>query len=443
MSQKPNIWNLPPQPTFQERLETAKKNFETAKRNFEELFDLENAKKNFERNFEEFFAVENTKKHLEDLFDLEHAKKNIEDIFYHRREPKEEQIPELSRQMSGSEISHPESPRVPQLNLGEQRSKTGSITPQNSFRPLLPRVNSGIQERGSEMVQKMKDQWSKLALKPQKKAPVRRSGAVRKSTKGGWTIEEDEILRKAVNDCNAKNWKLISASLIDRTPIQCLHRWQKVLNPSLVKGPWSPEEDHLLFELVKTHGTENWTVIAQTLQGRIGKQCRERWYNHLDPNIKKEPFSIEEENLMLAAHERIGNKWSEIAMVLPGRTDNQVKNHFHSYMYHKEKGTLDTRDRKKGKSLHRHRTEVPSPLPNMYLQNSISEYEDPSNTESYTENSEFDEQLSSMASFGSPIMTEGELYEEYEYVSDMDLELDAIGTKKKKQDRPQSLDFRY
>jgi len=77
------------------------------------------------------------------------------------------------------------------------------------------------------MVQKMKDQLSKLAIKPQKKAPVRRSGAVRKSTKGGWTNEEDEILTNAVNECKGKNWKKISEKLKDRTPIQCLHRWQK------------------------------------------------------------------------------------------------------------------------------------------------------------------------------------------------------------------------
>ena len=69
---------------------------------------------------------------------------------------------------------------------------------------------------------------------------------MRKSTKGGWTKEEDEILKKAVKENQAKNWKKVSECLEGRTPIQCLHRWQKVLNPSLIKGPWTEEEDRIV-----------------------------------------------------------------------------------------------------------------------------------------------------------------------------------------------------
>jgi len=277
------------------------------------------------------------------------------------------------------------------------------------------------------MVQKMKDQLSKLAIKPQKKAPVRRSGAVRKSTKGGWTNEEDEILTNAVNECKGKNWKKISEKLKDRTPIQCLHRWQKVLNPTLVKGPWAPEEDKLVMQLVLQHGTDNWSFIASKLQGRIGKQCRERWYNHLDPNIKKDPLTPEEENILLEAHNTLGNKWSEIANLLPGRTDNQLKNHFHSYMYHKEKGTLGTREKKKTK-LQRHRSEIP-----VQFQSSIflSEFDQGTNSTS---------DLSSFTTFDSPQLED--FQNDFDFVSDVDLELDAI-QKKKKLDRPLSLDFSH
>lgn len=73
-----------------------------------------------------------------------------------------------------------------------------------------------------------------------------------------------------------KNWKKIAECLKNRTGVQCLHRWQKVLNPNLVKGPWTPEEDKIIIELVNTYGAENWSMIASHLNGRIGKQCRER-----------------------------------------------------------------------------------------------------------------------------------------------------------------------
>jgi myb proto-oncogene protein len=61
-----------------------------------------------------------------------------------------------------------------------------------------------------------------------------------------------------------------------RTEVQCLHRWQKVLNPELIKGPWTQEEDDQIIDLVKKYGPTKWSVIAKALPGRIGKQCRER-----------------------------------------------------------------------------------------------------------------------------------------------------------------------
>ncbi|GAU21201.1 hypothetical protein TSUD_11180, partial [Trifolium subterraneum] len=146
----------------------------------------------------------------------------------------------------------------------------------------------------------------------------RTTGPTRRSTKGQWTPEEDETLRLAVQRFQGKNWKKIAECFKDRTDVQCLHRWQKVLNPELVKGPWSKEEDEVMIELVNKYGPKKWSTIAQHLPGRIGKQCRERWHNHLNPAINKEAWTQEEELALIRAHQIYGNKWAELTKFLPG-----------------------------------------------------------------------------------------------------------------------------
>ncbi len=119
------------------------------------------------------------------------------------------------------------------------------------------------------------------------------------SSRGNWTAEEDELLRNAVQQFGGRNWKKISDLIEDRTDVQCLHRWQKVLRPGLIKGPWTIEEDNNVVDLVSRYGVKSWSFIARQLKGRLGKQCRERWYNHLNPDIVKTAWSEEEDRIII------------------------------------------------------------------------------------------------------------------------------------------------
>ncbi|KAG8371064.1 hypothetical protein BUALT_Bualt13G0048100 [Buddleja alternifolia] len=112
-------------------------------------------------------------------------------------------------------------------------------------------------------------------------------------------------------------------------------------NGQLKKGPWTSAEDAILVEYVTKHGEGNWNAVQKhSGLARCGKSCRLRWANHLRPDLKKGAFSPEEERRIIELHAKMGNKWARMAVELPGRTDNEIKNYWNTRIKRRQRAGL-------------------------------------------------------------------------------------------------------
>ncbi|XP_074282615.1 transcription factor MYB17-like isoform X2 [Silene latifolia] len=163
--------------------------------------------------------------------------------------------------------------------------------------------------------------------------------------KGPWSFEEDELLINYINQHSHGNWDFLAKNAgLQRCGESCRSRWTNYLagemgrapcydKQGFKKGAWSSEEDQLLINYINQHGPSNWHSLPKNsgLQ-RNGKSCRLRWTNYLRPGIKRGPFTPEEENLVIQLHTILGNRWAAIAIQLPGRTDNEIKNLWNTHL---------------------------------------------------------------------------------------------------------------
>ncbi|CAN1856430.1 Myb-like protein L [Linum perenne] len=139
--------------------------------------------------------------------------------------------------------------------------------------------------------------------------------------KSQWTKEEDAQLKAAVRKFGESDWQSVAATLRGRTGTQCSNRWLKSLRV-YGKGPWKAEEDKRLKLAVMFFGPKDWKKVASFVPGRKDVQCRERWHNACSPSLNRGAWTEEEDSLLKAAVDEHGHSWSKVSHHVPGRTDN-------------------------------------------------------------------------------------------------------------------------
>lgn len=153
-----------------------------------------------------------------------------------------------------------------------------------------------------------------------------------------WTKEEDNLLTQLAKKYSNKNWKRISSYFTSKNAFQCFSRYKRI-RPGLKRGHWEANEDQKLLQLVHKHGS-NWSKISKLMSNRNNKQVRDRYLNVLKPDLNRDAFTIEEDQMLLYYEENLGRKWTKIARYFKGRTSDRVKNRFYTLKKRTKKNVL-------------------------------------------------------------------------------------------------------
>jgi hypothetical protein len=174
-------------------------------------------------------------------------------------------------------------------------------------------------------------------------APVHSATPAQRPTVcGSWEKEDDLALMDIMKKHKSvKNWDPIAQKLNrGKTGKECHDRWTRFLKPGSRKGQWTEAEDRIVVDAV-TNSIEDpftrWSDLAQQLPGRVGKQVRDRWVNHLNPNINHLPFSKEDDLKLWEGHIALGKRWVEISAKYfkSTRSENHIKNRWYSASFKK------------------------------------------------------------------------------------------------------------
>lgn len=165
-----------------------------------------------------------------------------------------------------------------------------------------------------------------VPIRDRPELPLKRS--IKKRPANKWTEQEYSTLVTLVRQIG-EDWNRIATKLDNKTAKQCMQKF-KNSQRSAKKGNWTSQEDELLFSWVERHGPTKWTECSKEIKGRCGKQCRERWVNILNPDVKKGNWSDHEQDVIFDNLSTYTTSWSAMSHILPGRTENSIKNYFYS-----------------------------------------------------------------------------------------------------------------
>lgn len=210
-------------------------------------------------------------------------------------------------------------------------NKLSGLRRNSTFTKEEDKILKSLSEKGNDWIQ------IGLDMKRQPFAIIRRSKAVRRNVKKTrWSKEEDERLRFGMEMFGSKKWKCISEYVATKTERQCLHRSRtKQLNMSC-RNTWNEEEDKKLVFLVEKMG-RNWSKISKYFLKRTDANCRERYVNVLDPELRKGSWSSDEDKRLMHAVETYGrNKWSLVCREIRGRNNKQCRRRYYQILKRKK-----------------------------------------------------------------------------------------------------------